>query len=125
MDTIIAACKSPKLQKSLYTATLTSTIEALAQSFMFNPLRLVIGQKNTATKDITQKLLFVGGEEGKMVALRQMVREGVKPPVLVFVQSIERAKELYNEFVYDDLNVDMIHSERTHAQVKHKIFQYL
>lgn len=117
MDTIITACTNPKLTKSLYTATLTSTIEALATTFMADPIRIVIGIKNTATKTIKQKLLFVGGEEGKMVALRQLIKEGIKPPVLVFVQSIERAKELFNEFVYDNINVDMIHSERTRAQV--------
>lgn len=117
MDTIITACTSPTLQKSLYTATLTSTIESLAQTFMKDPIRIVIGIKNTATKEIDQKLVYVGGEEGKMVALRQRIKEGLKPPVLVFVQSIERAKELFNEFVYDNMRVDMIHSERTRAQV--------
>ena len=36
--------------------------------------------------------------------------------MLVFVQSIERAKELFHELVYDGINVDVIHSERTQAQ---------
>ena len=38
------------------------------------------------------------------------------PPVLVFVQTKERAKELYTELVYDGINVDVIHSERTQLQ---------
>lgn len=36
--------------------------------------------------------------------------------MLVFVQSIERAKELFHELIYGKLNVDVIHSERTQAQ---------
>ena len=44
-------------------------------------------------------------------------RQGIKPPVLVFVQSIERAKQLFHELVYDGLCVDVIHAERTQAQV--------
>lgn len=36
--------------------------------------------------------------------------------MLVFVQSIQRAKELFQELIYDGLNVDVIHSERTQAQ---------
>ena len=44
------------------------------------------------------------------------VLQGFTPPVLVFVQSIERAKELFHELIYDGLNVDVIHSERTQAQ---------
>ena len=42
--------------------------------------------------------------------------QGFTPPMLVFVQSIERAKELFHELIYDGLNVDVIHSERTQAQ---------
>jgi ATP-dependent RNA helicase DDX52/ROK1 len=37
--------------------------------------------------------------------------------VLIFVQSIERAKELFHELVYENINVDVIHSERTQQQV--------
>ena len=87
-----------------------------------------------------QELLFVGQESGKLIAIRDIVRkvnhfsifslaspllylshicdnwQGFTPPVLVFVQSIERAKELFHELIYDGLNVDVIHSERTQAQ---------
>jgi len=45
-----------------------------------------------------------------------MVLFGFSPPMLVFVQSRERAKELFQELIYDGLNVDIIHSERTQAQ---------
>ena len=58
----------------------------------------------------------MGQESGKLVAIRQLIQQGINPPVLVFVQSIERAKELFRELIYDGLNVDVIHSERTQAQ---------
>jgi len=38
------------------------------------------------------------------------------PPVLVFVQTKERAKELYTELIYDGINVDVIHAERSQLQ---------
>jgi superfamily II DNA/RNA helicase len=41
----------------------------------------------------------------------------VKLPLLVFVQSIERAKQLYNEVALDGLHVDVIHGERSSQQV--------
>jgi superfamily II DNA/RNA helicase len=49
-----------------------------------------------------------------------MVQKGLKPPVLIFVQSIERAKELFHELVYDGINVDVMHAERSKAQVRSK-----
>jgi ATP-dependent RNA helicase DDX52/ROK1 len=39
--------------------------------------------------------------------------QGIRPPVLIFVQSVDRAKALFHELVYDNINVDVIHSERT------------
>lgn len=58
----------------------------------------------------------VGREEGKLLAMRQLIAEGLRPPVLVFLQSKERAKELFHELVYDGINVDVIHAERTQEQ---------
>ena len=43
--------------------------------------------------------------------------QGFSPPILVFVQSKDRAKELFNELIYDGINVDVIHADRTQAQV--------
>jgi ATP-dependent RNA helicase DDX52/ROK1 len=59
----------------------------------------------------------VGQEEGKLVAIRQLIQSGgLKPPCLIFVQSIDRAKQLFHELVYDNINVDVIHAERTKHQ---------
>lgn len=77
----------------------------------------ILSFRNAATETIKQELLFVGSEDGKLVAIRQLVQKGLKPPVLIFVQSIERAKELFHELIYDGINVEVIHSERTKAQV--------
>nr|CAG8605468.1 8909_t:CDS:2 [Entrophospora candida] len=115
-DEIFAACPNPKLQMALFSATLPSGVESLANNFMKDPIRVVIGNKNAATETIKQKLVYVGQEEGKLIAVRQLIQEGFKPPVLVFVQSIERARELFHELIYDGINVDVIHSERTKAQ---------
>ncbi|KAF9205581.1 RNA-dependent ATPase rok1 [Podila verticillata] len=115
-DEIFAACSHPSLQKSLFSATLPSGVEALANTFMRSPIRIVIGSKNAATETINQKLVYCGSEEGKLIAMRQQIQGGLKPPVLIFVQSIERAKELFHELIYDGIHVDVIHSERTKAQ---------
>lgn len=79
-------------------------------------LQINIGGKNTAVKSVKQSLLFTGNERGKLIALRDIFRLGLKPPVLVFVQSKERAKELFAELIYDGMNVDAIHADRTPLQ---------
>ncbi|KAJ3260172.1 DEAD (Asp-Glu-Ala-Asp) box polypeptide 52 [Boothiomyces macroporosus] len=116
VDDIFSACTASNLQISLFSATISSGVEELAKSFMKDPLRIVVGLKNSATDTINQKLLYVGQEQGKLVAVRQLVQSGLVPPCLIFVQSIERAKELFHELVYDGINVDVIHGERTKMQ---------
>ncbi|WFD42656.1 RNA helicase [Malassezia psittaci] len=116
-DTILAACTNPKLRKALFSATLPAGVEELAKTFMINECRVLVGQKDSATTTIDQQLEFCGAEDGKLHALRGLIQSGgMKPPVLLFVQSIERARELFHELVYDGLHVDVIHSERPKAQ---------
>ncbi|KAI8823026.1 P-loop containing nucleoside triphosphate hydrolase protein [Fimicolochytrium jonesii] len=116
VDDVLAIVGGDQVRKSLFSATIPSGVEELARTFMKDPIRIVIGQKNAATETINQKLLYVGQEAGKLIAIRQLISTGLKPPVLIFVQSIDRAKELFHELVYDGINVDIIHSDRTKLQ---------
>ncbi|OMJ21511.1 ATP-dependent RNA helicase ROK1 [Smittium culicis] len=116
IDDILSACTSIKLQTSLYSATIPSMVEALANRIMKDPVKVVIGTSNAATETIDQKLVFVGQEEGKLIEIRNMIQSGFKPPCLIFVQSIERAKELFFELVYDGINVEVMHAEKTKQQ---------
>jgi ATP-dependent RNA helicase DDX52/ROK1 len=56
--------------------------------------------------------MYTGREDGKLSTLRQLIRSGFEPPMLIFVQSKDRAKELYNELKFDGVNVDVIHADR-------------
>ncbi len=51
-----------------------------------------------------------------MYSLRSLFKKGFEPPILIFVQSKERAKQLFKELIYDGLNVDVIHAERSQLQ---------
>jgi ATP-dependent RNA helicase DDX52/ROK1 len=72
--------------------------------------------RNQAAEHVSQRLQFVGTEQGKLIAFRDMIRQGLDIPVLVFVQSKERGSQLYKELVFDDIHVDVIHADRTKAQ---------
>ncbi|PVU99524.1 hypothetical protein BB559_000623 [Furculomyces boomerangus] len=116
VDDILTECTCPDLQVSLYSATIPSMVEVLANKIMKDPVKVVVGTSNAATETIDQKLVFVGQEEGKLIEIRNMINAGFKPPCLIFVQSIERAKELFFELVYDGINVEVMHAEKTQQQ---------
>lgn len=116
-DAILAELTYPKLRKSIYSATIPAGVEELANTIMKDPVRIIVGHKEAASSNIDQKIVFTGSEDGKLVAVRQMIQQGeFKPPVIIFLQSITRAKALFHELLYDKLNVDVIHAERTPKQ---------
>ncbi|TMW49675.1 hypothetical protein DOY81_005244 [Sarcophaga bullata] len=116
LDDILAACTNPQKKLALFSATYTVPVAKWAIKNLKNLARVNIGAQNAATEYVEQELLFVGSESGKLLAIRDMVRNGIKPPVLVFVQSKDRAKQLFEELLYDGINVDIIHADRTQQQ---------
>jgi len=116
MDTIFSATPATAT-RALFSATVTPMVRSLAESILRNPVDVTIAAPGTmggANTDIEQELMFVGREEGKLLAMRQLAQRGqLKPPVVVFVQSQERAQALFGELLYDGIHVDVIHAGRS------------
>lgn len=70
-----------------------------------------------------QRALYKG-EAGKVVAFRRLLTEGLMPPTLVFVQSQDRAAELFRELIFDGVNIDAIHAGRTQKQREQAIHNF-
>uniref|UniRef100_A0A673M9V7 ATP-dependent RNA helicase n=1 Tax=Sinocyclocheilus rhinocerous TaxID=307959 RepID=A0A673M9V7_9TELE len=121
LATIFLACSSPKIRRVLFSATFATDVEQWCKLnldnlvCLFHVTRLIF-ILNSAAETVEQQLLFVGSENGKLLAMRNLIKQGFLPPVLVFVQSIGRARELFHELVYEGINVDVIHADRTQQQ---------
>ncbi|KAL6074176.1 hypothetical protein STEG23_025659, partial [Scotinomys teguina] len=116
LASIFLACTSHKVKRAMFSATFAYDVEQWCKLNLDNVVTVSIGARNSAVETVEQELLFVGSETGKLLAMRELVKKGFNPPVLVFVQSIERAKELFHELIYEGINVDVIHAERTQQQ---------
>uniref|UniRef100_A0A8C6T804 Probable ATP-dependent RNA helicase DDX52 n=1 Tax=Neogobius melanostomus TaxID=47308 RepID=A0A8C6T804_9GOBI len=116
LATIFLACSGPKVRRAFFSATCTPDVEQWCRLNLDNLVTVNIGHRNTAVETVEQELLFVGNEDGKLVAMRNIINKGFLPPMLVFVQSIDRARELFHELVYEGINVDVIHADRTQQQ---------
>ncbi|KAM7207115.1 ATP-dependent RNA helicase [Rhypophila sp. PSN 637] len=114
------ACTNPELSLTCWSATMASNIEALITKEISKrckrmdcppkPLiRLVVGLKDTAVPNITHKLIYTATEQGKLHGIRQLLHPSsgddsgppLRPPFIVFTQTIERAQSLHNELKYD------------------------
>jgi len=121
LASIHRACSGPKLRRAMLSATLGPEVESWCKLNFDNIVRIRVGAANSATETIDQKLVYCGSEAGKLLAFRNIVKAGIQPPVLVFVQTKERASELFKELLYDGINVDVIHSERSEQQRENTI----
>ena len=119
------ACINPSLRVSLWSATIGSSIETLAQQTILARrthlqlpstghcvIRLVVGLKDSAIPNISHRLVYAAIEQGKLLALRQLLHPtssiadqqnapSLRPPFLVFTQTIPRATALHSELMYD------------------------
>jgi ATP-dependent RNA helicase DDX52/ROK1 len=122
------ACTNPLLRVGLWSATMGSNIEALAISTLnarwesllststsLPPrpplIRLVVGLKDSAIPNISHQLTYAATEQGKLLGLRQLLHPtaaptnagapSLRPPFLVFTQTIPRAIALHSELLYD------------------------
>eukprot|EP01061_Rhynchopus_euleeides_P009251 TRINITY_DN18384_c0_g2_i1.p1 TRINITY_DN18384_c0_g2~~TRINITY_DN18384_c0_g2_i1.p1 ORF type:complete len:606 (+),score=262.00 TRINITY_DN18384_c0_g2_i1:227-2044(+) len=116
MKSTLDKCTLESRQVAVLCATLPEKCEGIIRSFLRDPLRVMIGTRASASKNVEQRLEYCGKESGKKEALKQLLQRGITPPVLVFVQSIDRAKDLYSELLVMDVRVAAIHSDRTAEQ---------
>lgn len=112
IDSILLACRNPYIVRGLFSATLPEGVEELASTVLQSPLRLVVGPRNVPTSAVSQRLMFVGREGGKVLGLRQLIAKGLTPPVLLFVSSKERAEAVHRQVMYDGVHADVIHSSQ-------------
>ena len=116
MDIILSEVPETAV-RGLFSATVTPMVRSLSESILRNPVDVSIsGGGGAANPDIEQELMFVGREEGKLLAMRQLVARGdLHPPVIVFLRSQERAQALFEELLYDKIHVDVIHAGRSRS----------
>lgn len=116
------SCVNPDLHVTLWSATMASNIETLAQEMIqtrrqrlklggsSSIVRLVVGLKDSAIPNITHKLIYAATEPGKLIAIRQILHPVaqadsttpvLRPPFLIFTQTIPRAIALHSELLYD------------------------
>ncbi|KAL4873832.1 hypothetical protein BDV12DRAFT_159694 [Aspergillus spectabilis] len=115
------SCTHPELRASLWSATMGSSIEdmakttikerklSLTQTKPYPLVRLVVGLKDSAIPNIKHKLVYAATEQGKLLGLRQLLHPTaatasdvrLRPPFLVFTQTIPRAIALHSELLYD------------------------
>ncbi|KAJ7225996.1 P-loop containing nucleoside triphosphate hydrolase protein [Mycena pura] len=116
-EEILAACSHPKLQKAVFSATLPANAEKMAMQMLRDPIRVVVGLKDTPLPLISQSLTYVADDPSKLPSLLAYLAQPYNPPVLIFTSSQPRATSLAQELVLNGVaNVDCLHAGMTQKE---------
>ena len=77
IDEILSRCPEKGVQRGLFSATLGPYVKELASNFLKDPITVSVGVENAGANTIDQKLVFVGREDGKLLAIRQLIQQGM------------------------------------------------
>ncbi|KAJ3506091.1 hypothetical protein NLJ89_g7067 [Agrocybe chaxingu] len=114
---IVAACSHSRLQKALFSATLPAGAERLAMEMLDDPVRVVVGLKDTPLPLIAQSLTYVADDPSKLPSLLTYLAQPYDPPVLIFTSTQTRATSLAEELVLNGIsNVDCLHAGMTQKE---------
>ncbi|VDD88439.1 unnamed protein product [Enterobius vermicularis] len=95
---VYQACKRSKfVHHAFFSATYSYEVEDWCKTNLDNLVVVCVGARNSAVSLVKQELVFAGSEQGKVTSLCSLFREGFEPPVVVFLQSKDRAYQLFSE----------------------------
>ncbi|KJA18007.1 hypothetical protein HYPSUDRAFT_205736 [Hypholoma sublateritium FD-334 SS-4] len=101
---IVGACSNSHIQKALFSATLPSGAEKMAMEMVNNPIRIVVGLKDTPLPLISQSLTYVADDHSKLPSLLSYFAQPYNPPVLIFTSTQTRATSLAEELVLNGIS---------------------
>lgn len=114
----------PDRQTILFSATFPKQIESLAKKILKTPLEIVVGERSTVNKDITQ-VVEVHDEEDKFMRLLQLL--GVwydKGSVLVFVDKQEKCDQLFHDLLKSGYPCLSLHGGKDQVDRDHTLHEF-
>jgi ATP-dependent RNA helicase RhlE len=122
LNKIVAATPDTR-QTLLFSATFAGPVEKLAKKILKDPERLAMG-RISAAKTVTQRMIFLRGEEEKNRELRAQLRQE-KGSVIVFTRTKDGAtrvfRMLHSASFYD---VTYIHSDRLQSHREQALAEF-
>jgi ATP-dependent RNA helicase DDX52/ROK1 len=97
--------------KGFFSATLVDEIEEIITTHIVNSVRVSIGSNRIPARSIAQKFIYCTNEEGKLIGIRNIFRDGFETPMLIFVEGIHRLQYLYDNIKYDMPKTEFLHSK--------------
>mmetsp|Transcript_4584 Transcript_4584/g.4769 ORF Transcript_4584/g.4769 Transcript_4584/m.4769 type:complete len:615 (+) Transcript_4584:19-1863(+) len=100
-----------RIVKCFFSATLSTEIYEYLNSQIFDLKRISIGNHSLPCSTVNQIFKYCTNYEGKIIEMTNFLSTKITPPVLVFVDSIEEGKKLFERIRYQIPKINLLHSQ--------------
>jgi ATP-dependent RNA helicase DDX52/ROK1 len=97
--------------KAFLSATLVEEIEEVITNHILHPCKVSIGSNKVPARSVNQKFIYCTNEEGKLIGLRNLIKSGFEPPMLIFIEGREKLKSIYKSIKFDVPKTEFLHSK--------------
>jgi ATP-dependent RNA helicase RhlE len=112
-----------KRQNLFFSATFSSEIRELADSFLHNPVQVAVAQ-STVTADLISQVVHPVDKDRKRAMLEHLVNTGDWRQVLVFARTKHGANRLAEQLQKNGISADAIHGNKSQGQRTRALAQF-
>ncbi len=102
-------------QTLLFSATFPREVDAIAKNYMYNPVEIDAGKRNSGTDSVSHEYYLVS-ERNRYPALKRIA--DINPDIygIVFCRTRRETKDVAEKLIADGYNADSLHGDLSQAQ---------
>lgn len=114
-----------EVQVALFSATIPNDLYSLTNQFMRDPIKILVKQEKLTLQGIKQFYIGLDNDEHKFMALKDLFSAISVNQCIIYCNSINRTKDLYNAMLKEEYPVICIHSgmSETERQESYQSFK--
>lgn len=116
--------KKTKIVKCFFSATLLESIGEIITTQIFDSVKIAIGLANIPARHIEQEFTYCSNEDGKLIGIKNIFKNKVEFPILIFVEGIKKLKAIYECIRYEIQKISYIHSKMTKQEREEQITKF-
>lgn len=97
--------------KGFFSATLVEEVQDIITTHIISAVKVSVGSNSQPARSIAQKLIYCTNEEGKLIGIQQLFKDGFEAPMLIFVEGMHRLRYLYDNIKFDMQKTSYLHSK--------------
>lgn len=107
----------------LFSATMPKEVEAIAQTYMTDPMDITVGTKNSGAENVSH-YYYLTSPKNRYAALKRIVDYYPRIYGIIFCKTKLETQEVASSLIKDGYNADALHGDLSQAQRDHVMHRF-